>query len=307
MVAHVFYIGIDLGGTTCKALAVTPTGRVLGRAQAPSALRDRDLVVQDIVAMLRQLTADVTTAAQELAAVGFAIAGLMALPSGRLHAAPNLPTWQGTDLRALFQAYLKVPFVIDNDANAAVLGEAWMGAGQGLRHVVMVTLGTGIGGGVLVDGAILHGANGYAGELGHTVVHPEGPKCRCGSYGCLEQYASGRAIARMAKPYYGEITAAVLAAAARRGERQALDVFRQAGYHLGIACANFANLFNPQCIIIGGAVANAFDLFIEPLQAAMRQRAFADVYNGLRVVPASRGADAGAFGAAYLAMRQAAA
>jgi glucokinase len=159
----------------------------------------------------------------------------------------------------------------------------------------------------MVDGAILHGADGYAGELGHTVVHPEGPRCACGSYGCLEQYASGTAIARLAKPYYGEMTADAVAAAARRGEPQALGVFRQVGHHLGIACASFTNLFNPQGLIIGGAASGAFDLFIEPMRAAMRRRAFADVLDRLRIMPATCGADAGALGAAYLAMRQVAA
>jgi glucokinase len=172
-----------------------------------------------------------------------------------------------------------------------------------MRHAVIVSLGTGVGGGVIIDGAILHGADGYAGELGHTVVDPHGPPCGCGSQGCLEQFASGTAIARMAQPHYGEITAADVATAARRGEPPALEVFRQVGYYLGIACANFANLLNPECLVIGGAVADAFDLFIEPLQTVMQARTFTEVYSRLHITAAACGTDAGGLGAAYCAIR----
>jgi glucokinase len=158
---------------------------------------------------------------------------------------------------------------------------------------------------VVVGGNIVHGTRGYGGELGHTVVDPNGPACGCGSRGCLEQYASGTAIARLAKPSYGATTAKDVALAARRGEPQALEVYRQVGQYLGIACASFANLFNPECLAIGGGAANAFDLFSDAMQTTMRQRTFVEVYQSLRLVPAQCGTDAGGFGAAYQAMHAA--
>jgi glucokinase len=233
--------------------------------------------------------------------VGFGVPGILDLRCGVVQRSPNLPKWQQVDLRTLLDKRLDVPFAIENDANVAVLGETWLGAGRSVEHCVMLTLGTGVGGGVLIDGEILHGARGYAGELGHTVVDPNGPACGCGSQGCLEQFASGTAIARMAKPHYGTVSAADVAQKARRGATQALEIYARVGYALGVACASFANLLNPQRIILGGGVAGAFDLFGETLHHTMRQRSFREVYDNLRLVQAQCGTDAGGLGAACLA------
>ena len=304
MTAGVFYIGMDLGGTTFKGLAITPDSQILGRIQGQTdAARTCEAVVRDMTQAVHHLAAQVASPERRLAAIGFGVPGIVNLPGGILRRAPNLRCCEGADLRALMQCYLTVPFTIENDANAAVLGEWWVGTARGMRHVVIVNLGTGVGGGVIINGAILHGADGYAGELGHTVVDPNGPPCGCGSQGCLEQFASGTAIARMAQPHYGEVTAADVADAARRGEPPALEVFRQVGHYLGIACANFAHLFNPECLVIGGAVADAFDLFIEPLQTAMQARTFTEAYSRLHITPAACGTDAGGLGAAYCAIR----
>jgi glucokinase len=304
MAVETFYIGMDLGGTTFKALAVAPEGTILGRAQDNTQATDGpQAVVQRMLETTRHLQAEVSSPTRRLAAVGFGIPGILDLPAGRVRRSPNLPGWEGFDLRAALVPHLEVPITIENDANAAALGEAWLGAGRGMQHFLMLTLGTGVGGGIIVAGKILHGACGYAGEPGHTVVDPQGPPCGCGSQGCLEQFTSGTAIARLAAPYYGQTTAYKVALAARRGESQALEVYRQVGRYLGIACGSFANLLNPQGLVIGGAVANAFDLFIEAMQTTMRQRTFVEVYNSLRIVPAECGTDAGGLGAAYQAMQ----
>lgn len=307
MESEAFYIGMDLGGTTFKAIAVRHNGHILGRIQGHThAERAPAVVVQEMTAAIRRLQAEVAIPGRHLGAVGFGIPGILELPEGIVRRSPNLPTWCDFDLRAGLRQHLDVPITIDNDANAAALGEAWQGAGRGLEHFLMLTLGTGVGGGVIIGGKILHGARGYAGEIGHTVVDPNGPLCGCGSHGCLEQFASGTAIARMAEPYYGKTTAQAVALAARRGEPHAREVYRQMGWYLGIACASFANLFNPQCLVIGGAVANAFDLFIETLQTTMHERAFVEVCRSLQIVPAVCGTDAGGLGAAYQAMQHAA-
>ena len=298
------YIGMDLGGTTFKALAVSPDGTICGRIQGyTQAERQPEAVVHSMVEALRRLQTEVAAAHRRLVAIGFGIPGILDLPQGLIRRSPNLPSWQNFDLRRALQRVLDVPFTIENDANAAALGEAWLGAGRGLQHFLMLTLGTGVGGGVIIAGTILHGAHGYAGELGHTVVDPHGPLCGCGSYGCLEQFTSGAAVARMAEPHYGKTTAKAVALAARRGEPQALEVYHRVGRYLGIACASFANLFNPQAVVLGGAMARAFDLFSETMHTTMRERTFLEVYNGLRLVPAECGNDAGGLGAAYQAMQ----
>jgi glucokinase len=168
----------------------------------------------------------------------------------------------------------------------------------------MIPLGTGVGGAVMIDGVMLHGASGFAGEIGHTVVEPNGLPCVCGSHGCLEQYVSGTAIVRLAQPHYGTVSSETVAQAARRGEAEALHIFQRVGWYLGIACANVAQLFNPQGIVIGGGVGEAFDLFREPLQQVMRERTMPEVYEQVRLVPAVCGPLAGSLGAAYYAMRE---
>lgn len=303
MTSETFFIGMDLGGTTFKAIAVTRDGHILDRIQASTdAQAEPVVVIQNMVNAIRALQHK-HAAAGHLRAVGFGVPGILDLPHGTVRRSPNLPRWHDMDLRAVLARHLSLPFIIENDANAALLGEMWRGAGRGMTHVIMLTLGTGVGGGVVINGEILHGANGYAGELGHTVVDPNGPRCGCGSAGCLEQFASGTAIARMAAPYYGEVTAETVARLARQGDSRAAAVYQQVGHALGIAVANFANLLNPQCVVIGGAVAKAFDLFIDTMQETMRQRTFAEVYDSLRIVPAICGTDAGGLGAAYQAMQ----
>lgn len=306
MHADRLYIGMDLGGTTFKALAVTPEGDILKRVQdATHAWQGPTTVMRRMCDAIHQLRDDLASPARRLAAVGFGIPGIIELPAGIVRRSPNLPGWEGFDVRAALSQQLDVSYSIENDANAAVHGEAWLGAGRDYQHVLMLTLGTGVGGGVILGGRLLHGANGYAGEVGHTMVAPNGPRCGCGSDGCLEQFVSGAAIARMAAPYYGTVTAKDVSLAAQRGEAEALAVYRQVGHYLGIACASFANLFNPQCIVLGGAAAQAFDFFIESMRTTMRQRTFVEVYEALHIVPAQCGPDAGGLGAAYQAMQDA--
>jgi len=303
MEAGTFYIGMDLGGTTFKGLAVTADGIVLARIQqSTQAERGPQVVVERMVAAIHRLQTEAAAATRRLAAIGFGVPGILDLPEGIVRRSPNMPGWENFPFQAAVKQRLQVPIVVENDANAAAIGEMWRGAGCGTRHFVMLTLGTGVGGGVIIDGKILHGARGYGGELGHTVVDPHGHPCGCGSQGCLEQYTSGTAIARLAAPYYGRTTAQEVALAARRGEPQALEIYRQVGWYLGIACASFANLLNPECIAIGGGAANAFDLFIDTLHTTLGQRAFPEACDRLRIVPAQCGTDAGGLGAAYQAM-----
>ena len=176
MGASDIYIGMDLGGTTFKALAVSPDGAILGRIEGHTrAEREPEAVVQNMVEALQRLQADVSSPTHHLAGIGFGVPGILDLTAGIVRRSPNLPNWHNFDLRAALQRYLNVPFTLENDANAAAVGEAWLGAGRHVQHFLMLTLGTGVGGGVIIAGKILHGAHGYAGEIGHTVVDPDGP------------------------------------------------------------------------------------------------------------------------------------
>jgi glucokinase len=305
MTTNPCYIGIDLGGTTFKALAVTPEGQILAHRYGQSTSGgDVRTVIMSIVQTVEALRTEVAAVGHHLAAVGLGMAGIIELPGGIVRRAPNLPHWSGLNVRELLGQHLDVAFAIENDANVALLGEAWLGAARGRQHVVMMTLGTGVGGAVMIDGAMLHGVKGFAGEIGHMVVEPNGRQCVCGSYGCLEQYVSGTAIARLARPRYGTLTSEAVAQAAQRGETEALAIFQRVGWYLGIACANMAQLFNPQCIVIGGGVGESFELFREPLQRMMHERTMPEVYEQVCVVPAACGSMAGSLGAAYHAMRE---
>lgn len=304
MTRETFYIGMDLGGTTFKAVAVSSHGQIFGRTQgATDPACAPEVLVQRMVAAMQQLTRDVATGKRRLQGIGLGIPGILDLPAGIVRQAPHLPRWSDFDLRASLSRDLDGPFAIDNDANAAARGEAWLGAARGIQHFVMLTLGTGVGSGIMVAGQMLHGAHGYAGEMGHTVVEPNGPPCDCGSQGCLEQFVSGTAVARTARPLFGAIDGPQLARLARQGDARARHIFRDVGYYLGLACASFANIFNPQRIILGGAVAGAFDLFIDTMHATMQARTMARTYQSLHIVQAQCGTDAGGLGAAFHAMQ----
>jgi glucokinase len=204
---------------------------------------------------------------------------------------------------------------VENDANAAALGEAWVGAGRGVRDLVYITVSTGIGGGLILGGRLYRGANGTAGEIGHTIIDPEGPRCHCGNRGCLEVLASGTAIAAEAREGVarGErtslqrlagrpesLTAAEVAEAARRGDAFAAGIYRRAGSRIGLVLSNLLTLVNPALIVIGGGVSKTGDLLFGPIREVLAARRYPAPALGARVVPAGLGDDAGIIGAAAL-------
>lgn len=209
---------------------------------------------------------------------------------------------------------LKRPTILENDANAAAVGEMWQGAARGRRTIVCVTLGTGVGGGIILDGKLWHGVTDSAAEIGHMCVDPfGGVACGCGSRGCLEAYASATAIVRMtreAKPRHpssllqndDELTAETIYRAGIEGDELALEVFRRMGVYLGIGLANLINILNPEMIVIGGGVVNAWDLFEKDLNHQVAERAFPLLADQVKIVPAECGDDAGLLGAANLAL-----
>ena len=276
-------LAADVGGTTTKAARVDAGGHIEDRREEPT---PRDPA--EGVALIARLW-DALGPGEGRA---LAVAGGIRDADGEITQSPNLQRWEGT------RPGVDLACGVLNDANAALLGEAWCGALEGARSAVLLTLGTGVGGGGLLDGRLWTGAGGCAGEIGHVPVWPDGPPGSTGARGYLELYASARGVAKAA----GTRDAAEAAKLARGGEPRCRGAFRKAGEALGIALSGLVNAFNPEAICIGGGMAPALDLMIDDIWAELRARAFRLALEGLEVVPAALGNDAGLLGAAFLAL-----
>lgn len=282
-----FAIGVDLGGTNMRVAAVEDCGKQLEAVRAPTELpRGRDHVVNEISEVIRRL-ARKHAGTHRLVGVGMGVPGIIDLESGTVHSAANLPGWSDYPVRSELEMRLGVPVVLENDANCAALGEKWVGAGQEVDDLCMLTLGTGVGGGFVVNGKPWHGVMGMAGELGHMTVIADGTPCPCGNRGCLEQYASATAIKRMAMEAMAKGEAPCLASAAelgpqftartvfecaQQGDAAAVAIFETAGTALGIALGNLINALNLPLYVIGGGVARAWEAFCPALLRELSRR-----------------------------------
>jgi len=309
-------LGVDVGGTKTAVGPVDDTGTPLA---APLVEATR---TEDAAAFLAGLEATLRRALSEFArfdprAVGLACAGTVDAERGTVVSSPNLPLVE-VPVAWVMRDALSMPVVIENDGNAAVLGEAAAGAAVGLRHVVMLTLGTGVGGGLLLDGRIYHGAHGGAAELGHVVVERGGLACRCGGRGCLEMYASGPALARYAAARIGEphadpdgelrglhrrgaLTGEAVAGLARRGYPGALEAVHELAEWLGAGLVGIANTFDPEMIVVGGGVSGLGEVLIAPARDRVRGSAMAPARDRVQVASARLGNEAGMIGAALAA------
>lgn len=318
-------VGVDLGGTNVSVgLMPIDGGEVLGlRSQPTEAARGAKFVVDRIVQMVEAAIAEVTAAhgadRTAVAGVGIGSPGPLDRKSGTVINTPNLG-WRNFPLRDLIANAVQLPATLDNDANCATYGEWWMGAGRGVRHLVGFTLGTGIGGGIVMDGRIYHGCSDVAGELGHMTIEANGRRCKCGNYGCLEQYASGPAIAtraaegietgaetvlvEMVGGKLEEITGATVYDAAAHGDDYAGEIIRDTAKFLGAGVANMINILNPEMVVIAGGVTKAGDLLFTPLRAEVRRRAFRSAQECCRIVPAQLHGTAGVVGAAGVFRRE---
>jgi glucokinase len=318
-----FTIGIDLGGTNLRVAAIGEDGRQLEAVSSPTQVsRGREHVIADIAtatALLRRKYAH----SHAFLGVGIGLPGIIDVETGRLHSAANLPGWQSYDARDDLSQRLDAPVFLDNDANCAALGEKWLGAGSHVNDLCMITLGTGVGGGFVVNGKPWHGILGMAGEIGHMTVIPEGRPCACGNHGCLEQYASATAIRRAAleaadadestalaaaRNQDSALTARTVYSCAQAGDPAAMRIFAMAGYALGIALANLINAFNLPLYVIGGGVSRAWDQFAPAMFEQLSTRSIVfrageeqkRTHRATEVVPAMLQERAGLLGAARL-------
>ena len=302
-------VAADLGGTHLRASTVDHKGHIHSRfKQNTPQVKDAYAIVDAIVAAVHEFQ---KTA--EISAVSLVVPGTVNVEEGSVVTAPNLPCLDGFRLAAALTEQLDLPAILENDANAAAVGEMWQGAAVGCKTIICLTLGTGVGGGIILDGELWRGMDGAAAEIGHMCVDPfGGVACTCGSRGCLEVFASATAIVRMtreASPRYPDSvlqgrddqTAEMIFDAGQQGDELALEIFRRMGVYLGIGVANLINILNPEMIVIGGGVVNGWDLFEKHMHQQVEERAFPLLR--VKIERAKCGDDAGLLGAARLAFK----
>ncbi len=305
-------IGIDIGGTNIKIVHIQENGDILtniteltpdGHTASPQKIKD--MLIKILKGILNS----------DVSGIGFGIAGLIDRRNRIVIESPNIPAINGFQVGEIFEKEFSLPVIVENDASTYAYAEKWLGTGKNLNNFIVLTLGTGLGGGIIYKGELFEGAA----EIGHMVVEPEGRFCPCGSFGCLESYASGRAVVdrmisalekggkSILKEYYDgnfyKITPEDVYKAALEGDGLSREVFREVGRYLGIGIANLVNIFSPEAIIIGGGLIGAWDLFIDELKKEYLKRALESLSDNVQILQASLKKESGSIGAAGLIFR----
>jgi len=297
-----YAIGIDLGGTNLRVALVSRDGRIIRKIKTPTS--------KEILDSIFKATGDLFS--DDIEGIGLGIAGLVDRKSGRILISPNLQIVEKIDILNELKEKFRVPVFIENDANAAALGEKWVGAGKDFSSFVLFTLGTGIGGGIIYNNKLFN----VSAEIGHMTINTHGEKCHCGNIGCLESFASARAILSKAvsilekdresllREYCGgnfyKLTAEDIYKAALDGDSFARELLRDAGKHLGIGIANIINLISPEAIILAGGLIGAWDIYIQEAIKEASRRSFKELFDTVKIIPSSLMDDAGILGSAGL-------
>ena len=307
-------LAIDIGGTKIVTALISPKGEILAREySATLADEGADAIIKRMVSTAGDLVANANLTYSSLSCIAIAAAGAIDTEKGLVTDSPNLPGWHNTPLKERFESATGVKTFLLNDATAAALGEHRFGAGKGVNNLIYLTVSTGIGGGVIINGKLYEGISGAAGELGHMTIDINGPRCACGNIGCLEMLASGKAIAREAQRLIAQgtrtamlelaegeacnVTALTVATAAQKGDAVALSVINKAATNLGVGLVNFVNIFNPEMIIVGGGVGKMGEMLLKPARKVVNERAFRLPASVVRIVSSELGDNAGVFGA----------
>lgn len=315
------YIGLDLGGTNIKCGVVDDQGRVLAKQSVPTHAREGpEAVIQQMADSARAVVSEAGLKIEQIKAVGIGSPGPIDFERGLLAAAPNMPLFRGVPIRDRISEILGLPVSLENDANASAIGEYWIGAGRGgsVRHLIVLTLGTGVGGGVVVDGRIVHGAFGNAGEPGHMIVVPGGRPCGCGQSGCLETYSSASRTGQRAAEAVeagepsslrevharGPVTARDVFQAAEAGDALANRIVDETALYLGIGCVNLCRLLDPELIVLAGGMVQAGGVLLDRVRAAFASHSWKMAPDRVRIVPTEMGGDAGIIGAAAVVWSQ---
>lgn len=310
-------VGVDIGGTNVKLGLVDPAGRIVFRESfATHSAPGKKGLLDALVRKMKELEILAAHRGFKVVGAGIGAPGAIDVERGFVYFFPNLPGWKDTPLKSILERRLELPVAVNNDANAMAYGEYRFGAGIGATNVVALTLGTGIGGGLVIDGRLFHGRVFSAAEIGHMVINENGPLCACGNHGCIEAYVGngyfvrevGRRLKKTSKSLLlaelrkgKELTPLLVAQAARRGDKLSKEMWRETGGHLGTMLAGLANLLNPEKIILGGGIAQNGDLLFKPVIEALSRKAFPIAARSVEVLPAALGVDAGIAGSAALA------
>ncbi len=309
-------IGVDVGGTNIKIAVVGTGGNIIYSGSVPTeAYKGYGHTINNIIKSIRNILNKNNLDTSRIGGIGFGFPGMVDPEKGMVKFLPNIPGWTDIEITDTIKNEFGLKAEIDNDVRCAALGEYNFGAGAAYNSMICLTIGTGIGSGIIIDGKLLRGANFCAGEIGHMILKDkDGPICGCGDTGCFETLGSGPAIVEMAEKYImggksakfrelaegGEITPEIVARAAGFGDKVAGRIYQIAGYWIGIAVTNAINLLNPEIVIIGGGVANAGDLLIEPVKRTVRERALGTASEKLVITAAELGNNAGVIGASLL-------
>lgn len=311
-------IGIDVGGTNVKIALVDDNGKIIYSNSVPTyAKMGYEYTVNNIKQAIKDLMKETNTTPSDIEGIGFDFPGQVDCKTGVVKLAPNIPGWVNVPIAQMIEDEFHIPTRIDNDVRCAALGELKFGAGRGCENFICITVGTGIGSGIVINGKVVRGATNAAGELGHIKLQMNGgPICGCGDTGCLEAFASGPAIVAMAQEYIkggkstkfremaaaegGEITPYMVAKAAEEGDPVAKRIFEIVGEYIGIGLTSVINLLNPERVIIGGGVAESGELLLRPIRKTIKERAMVVAGNAVEIVPAQLGNSAGVIGASML-------
>ncbi|MEO0109357.1 MAG: ROK family protein [candidate division WOR-3 bacterium] len=284
-------IGIDIGGTNTK-IGLVAKGKIEKKRVIPTEKEPKSAILS-LVSAIREIASQ-----EEIATVGIGCAGLIDHKKGIVRTPPNLPKWHNFPLKRELEKRLKIPVFVGNDVNACALGEYYYGLGKGKRNIFVLTIGTGVGGGIISDGELILGENFAAGEFGHTLIFPEGKRCQCGNRGCLEAYIGEKGIRQMAKILFGkEFSPEEISFWAKRKDKRAIEIIEKVGYYLGLALVNVIHLFDPEIIIIGGGISGFGRTLLEATRKTIKTRIMKLPKRKLAIKISQLGSSAGILGA----------
>lgn len=314
-----YTIGVDFGGTYVKLALVRfseKNFKIEGYSSFPTKNYNRDSLIEQLVIRIIKLKAESTYKGNRVRGVGIGVPGRVDFNQGLVFDLTNVPGWKNVHLKEALESKVKIPVLIDNDANLMALAESRFGAAKGYKNCICVTMGTGIGGGLILNGKIYRGMNFAAGEIGHMSISEDGPVCVCGGRGCAERYIGNRYILEQAtrklragarsilreqlQGKYSNLTLEMLNKAARMKDMFSLLIWQEAGKHMGTVLANVVNLLNPEIIVLGGGVANAGSLLLDPIRRVVKERAFQVSCRNLKIISSKFRGKAGIIGAALL-------
>lgn len=304
-----YVLAADIGGTNTRMAVVNTEGEIIKLLKKPTYCKEgRDKMIKFLISFLMETIEESGLGKHEICGLGIGFPGPLDAEKGIIYNPPNLSGWGNVPLKDILEEEFKLPVSVENDANAAALGEWWKGAGVGANSLICITLGTGVGGGIILDGNVLHGTSWMAGEIGHTTVIRDGLLCTCGNRGCLEAYASARGIIERAqialsddKASYeaeGKMDLERINKLASQGDEIMSNIIKETGVILGIAIANLANLLNPEVVVLFGGVTNLGDKLLKPVKEEVHNRAFKEATESLKIEISKLGDQSGVLGAA---------